>query len=72
MFALLMITLSNVETRGGEENPPSVRPASGMTPEVKNSLKGVSVEYALYADYSCSQACFLNPLFSQLRHGEAI
>lgn len=40
-----MITLSNVETRGGEPNPPSVRFAPDAFPEAKSSKTGVSVRY---------------------------
>ena len=41
-----MSTLSNVETRRGEANPPSVRVASETIPEAKSSQTGVSVRYA--------------------------
>ena len=40
-----MSTLSNVETRRGEANPPSVRVASDTIPEAKSSQTGVSVRY---------------------------
>ncbi len=40
-----MNTLSNVGTRRGEANPPSVRPVTDTIPEVKNTKTGVSVEY---------------------------
>lgn len=40
-----MSTLSNVATRGGETNPPSVRLAPGTIPEAKSSQTGVSVKY---------------------------
>ena len=40
-----MITLSNVETRRGEANPPSVRVAPDTIPEAKSSQTGVSVRY---------------------------
>ena len=40
-----MSTLSNVETRGGEVNPPSVRFTPDAFPEAKSSKTGVSVEY---------------------------
>jgi transcription antitermination factor NusG len=40
-----MITLSNVTTRRGETNPPSVRVAPDTIPEAKCSKTGVSVEY---------------------------
>ena len=40
-----MSTLSNVETRRGEANPPSVRVASETIPEAKSSQTGVSVRY---------------------------
>ena len=38
-------TLSNVETRRGEANPPSVRLAPDTIPEAKSSSTGVSVRY---------------------------
>lgn len=40
-----MNTLSNVGTRRGEANPPSVRPVPDTIPKVKNTKTGVSVEY---------------------------
>ncbi len=40
-----MSTLSNVETRRGEANPPSVRLAPDTIPEAKSSKTGVSVRY---------------------------
>ena len=40
-----MNTLSNVGTRRGEANPPSVRPVPDTIPEVKNTKTGVSVGY---------------------------
>ena len=40
-----MSTLSNVETRRGEANPPSVRVAPDTIPEAKSSQTGVSVRY---------------------------
>ena len=40
-----MITLSNVETRRGEANPPSVRVAPDTILEAKSSQTGVSVRY---------------------------
>jgi len=40
-----MNTLSNVETRRGEANPPSVRLAPDTIPEAKSSKTGVSVRY---------------------------
>ena len=40
-----MSTLSNVETRRGEANPPSVRVAPDTIPEAKSSQTGVSVKY---------------------------
>ena len=40
-----MNTLSNVETRRGEANPPSVRLAPDTIPEAKSSNTGVSVGY---------------------------
>ena len=40
-----MSTLSNVETRRGESNPPSVRFAPDAFPEAKSSKTGVSVRY---------------------------
>ena len=42
-----MNTLSNVKTRRGETNPPSVRFAPDAFPEAKSSKTGVSVRYAL-------------------------
>jgi len=41
-----MSTLSNVTTRRGESNPPSVRFALDAFPEAKSSKTGVSVRYA--------------------------
>ena len=40
-----MSTLSNVETRRGEANPPSVKVVLDTIPEVKSSQTGVSVRY---------------------------
>ena len=40
-----MNTLSNVETRRGEANPPSVRVAPDTIPEATSSQTGVSVRY---------------------------
>ena len=40
-----MCTLSNVTTRRGESNPPSVRFAPDAFPEAKSSKTGVSVRY---------------------------
>lgn len=40
-----MSTLSNVETRRGETNPPSVRISPETIPEAKSSKTGVSVRY---------------------------
>lgn len=40
-----MSTLSNVETRRGEANPPSVRVTPDTIPEAKNSQTGASVRY---------------------------
>jgi len=40
-----MNTLSNVKTRGGEKNPPSVRFTPDAFPEAKSSKTGVSVRY---------------------------
>lgn len=45
-FLLTMITLSNVTSRKGETNPPSVRLAPDAFPEAKSSKTGVSVKYA--------------------------
>jgi transcription antitermination factor NusG len=42
-----MITLSNVKTRRGETNPPSVSFTPDAFPEAKSSKTGVSVKYAL-------------------------
>ena len=42
-----MCTLSNVTTRRGESNPPSVRFAPDAFPEAKSSKTGVSVRYVL-------------------------
>ena len=42
----IMGTLSNVTTRRGESNPPSVRFAPDAFPEAKSSKTGVSVKYA--------------------------
>ena len=47
-----MIPLSNVETRGGETNPPSVRVAPETIPEAKSSQTGVSVRYVPAPDKS--------------------
>jgi hypothetical protein len=41
-----MCTLSNVKTRRGETNPPSVRFTPDAFPEAKSSKTGVSVRYA--------------------------
>ena len=40
-----MSTLSNVTTRGGEANPPSVRLAPETIPDARSSRTGVSVRY---------------------------
>lgn len=40
-----MSPLSNVETRGGEHNPPCVGSAPDAIPEVQDTEKGVSVDY---------------------------
>ena len=40
-----MSTLSNVATRGGEANPPSIRLTPDSIPEAKSSKTGVSVRY---------------------------
>ena len=40
-----MCTLSNVTTRRGESNPPSIRFTSDAFPEAKSSQTGVSVRY---------------------------
>lgn len=40
-----MGTLSNVKTRGGEANPPSVGLTSDALPEATSSITGVSVRY---------------------------
>ena len=40
-----MSTLSNVATRGGESNPPSVSLTPDTIPEAKSSKTGVSVRY---------------------------
>ena len=40
-----MSTLSNVKTRGGEKNPPSVRFTPDAYPEAKSSKTGESVRY---------------------------
>ena len=45
-----MSTLSNVETRGGEVNPPSVRFTPDAFPEAKSSQTGVSVRYVPASD----------------------
>ena len=45
-------TLSNVKTRGVEENTPSVRFAPNTFPEAKSSKSGVSVGYVTDADKS--------------------
>ena len=42
-----MSTLSNVKTRRGEANPPSVRFTPDAFPEAKSSKTGVSVRYAV-------------------------
>ena len=42
-----MSTLSNVKTRRGEANPPSVRLTPDAFPEAKSSKTGVSVRYAV-------------------------
>ena len=42
-----MNTLSNVKTRRGETNPPSVRFTPDAFPEAKSSKTGVSVKYVL-------------------------
>ena len=42
-----MSTLSNVKTRRGEANPPSVRLTPDAFPEAKSSETGVSVRYAV-------------------------
>ena len=42
----ILITLSSVETRGGETNPPSIGLTPDAIPEAKSSKTGVSVEYA--------------------------
>ena len=47
-----MNTLSNVGTRRGEANPPSVRPVPDTIPKVKNTKTGVSVEYVPDAEKS--------------------
>ena len=47
-----MNTLSNVETRRGEANPPSVRVAPDTIPEAKSSQTGVSVRYVPAPDKS--------------------
>jgi len=44
--------LSNVETRRGEANPPSVRLAPDTIPEAKSSKTGVSVRYVPAPDKS--------------------
>ena len=45
-----MSTLSNVTTRRGESNPPSVRFAPDAFPEAKSSQTGVSVRYVPASD----------------------
>ena len=45
-----MSTLSNVTTRRGESNPPSVRFAPEAFPEAKSSQTGVSVRYVPTSD----------------------
>ena len=45
-----MSTLSNVITRGGEANPPSVRFTPDAFPEAKSSKTGVSVRYDVTPD----------------------
>ena len=47
-----MSTLSNVKTRRGESNPPSVRFAPDAFPEAKSSKTGVSVRYIETPDKS--------------------
>ena len=47
-----MSTLSNVETRRGEANPPSVRVAPDTIPEARSSQTGVSVRYVPTPDKS--------------------
>ena len=47
-----MSTLSNVETRRGEANPPGVRLTLDTFPEAKSSQTGVSVRYVREADKS--------------------
>lgn len=47
-----MSTLSNVETRRGEANPPSVRLAADTIPEAQSSKTGVSVRYVPTPDKS--------------------
>ena len=47
-----MSTLSNVKTRRGEANPPSVRLAPDAFPEAKSSKTGVSVRYVETPDKS--------------------
>jgi len=47
-----MSTLSNVETRRGEAEPPCVRFAPDTIPEAKSSQTGVSVRYVPAADKS--------------------
>jgi len=47
-----MSTLSNVETRRGEANPPSIRFTPDAFPEAKSSKTGVSVRYAVTPDKS--------------------
>ena len=41
-----MSTLTNVTTRRGETNPPSIRFAPAAIPEAKSSRTGVLVRYA--------------------------
>ena len=47
-----MSTLSNVRTRRGEANPPSIRFAPDAFPEAKSSKTGVSVKYAISPEKS--------------------
>ena len=41
-----MSTLTNVTTRRGETNPPSIRFAPDAIPEAKSSRTGVLIRYA--------------------------
>ena len=45
-----MNTLSNVNTRGGETNPPSVRPAPDAFPDAISTQTGVSVRYVYHEE----------------------